>query len=277
MRFQGKTALVTGAGNGIGRAAAIRFAEQGADVAVADIDEVDAAAVVQDILALGREAISIVADVGKTADSLRMVDEAWQHFGHLDIVFANAGIISVNTVREMPVAEWDEVIRVHLRGVFLTCKHTIPALIDAGGGAIVTMGSSMAGWDTLDTGAAYMASKEAITGLTKSLALQLGGYGIRVNSICPGVIETRLGEEPHTSETEHKAKYASFAKRIPLRRVGQPEDVADAVAFLASAEARHITGSLLLIDGGQTLQSWSNAPSDESCPLFEELVNRTKD
>ena len=270
MRFQGKAALVTGAGEGIGRATAMRFAEQGADVGVADINEANAAAVVQEIQAIGRDALAIVADVGKTADSIRMVAEALRHFGHLDIIFANAGIISAYTVADMPVEEWDEVLRVNLRGVFLTCKHTIPVLIDAGGGAIVTMGSSMAGWDTSETGAAYMASKEAITGLTKSLALQLGGYNIRVNSICPGVIETRLGEQPHSSEAEHRARYDAFAKRIPLRRVGQPDDVADAVAFLASDEARHVTGSMLLIDGGQTLQSWSNAPSDDAYPLFKD-------
>jgi NAD(P)-dependent dehydrogenase (short-subunit alcohol dehydrogenase family) len=270
MRFQGKVTLVTGAGGGIGRAAAVRFAEQGSDVVVADINEVNAAAVAQEILQLGRDAIPVTVDVGKTADSLRMVEEALRHFGQINVVFANAGIMRANTVDEMPVEEWDEVIRVNLRGVFLTCKHAIPALIASGGGAIVTMGSSTAGWDTLDTGAAYMASKEAITGLTKSLAIQLGSYGIRVNSICPGIIETALGEKPGSDEVEHRAKYDAFAKRIPLRRVGQPEDVADAVAFLASDEAHHITGSMLLIDGGQTLQSWSNAPNDEAYPFFKE-------
>ena len=270
MRFQGKVTLVTGAGGGIGRAAALRFAEQGSDVVVADINERKATAVAQEILQLGRDAIPVTADVGKTADSLRMVEETLRHFGQLNVIFANAGIMLTNTVDEMPVEEWDEIIRVNLRGVFLTCKHAIPALIASGGGAIVTMGSSTAGWDTLDTGAAYMASKEAITGLTKSLAIQLGSYGIRVNSICPGIIETNLGEKPGSDKAEHRAKYDAFAKRIPLRRVGQPEDVADAVAFLASDEARHITGSMLLIDGGQTLQSWSNAPNDEAYPFFEE-------
>jgi NAD(P)-dependent dehydrogenase (short-subunit alcohol dehydrogenase family) len=268
MRFQGKVTLVTGAGGGIGRAAAVRFAEQGSDVVVADVSEVKAAAAAQEILELGRDAIPVTADVGKTADSLRMVEEALRHFGQIDVVFSNAGIMRTNTVDEMPIEVWDEVIRVNLRGVFLTCKHTIPALIAAGGGAIVTMGSSTAGWDTLDTGAAYMASKEAITGLTKSLAIQLGGYGIRVNSICPGIIETNLGEQSDSNLAELRAKYDAFAKRIPLRRVGQPEDVADAVTFLASDEARHITGSMLLIDGGQTLQSWSNAPNDEAYPYF---------
>ena len=222
MRFQGTVTLVTGAGGGIGRAAAIRFAEQGSDVVVADINEGKATAAAQEILQLGRDAIPITADVGKTTDSLRMVEEALRHFGKINVVFASAGIMRSNTIDDMPVAEWDEVIRVNLRGVFLTCKHAIPALVASGGGSIVTMGSSTAGWDTLDTGAAYMASKEAITGLTKSLAIQLGSYGIRVNSICPGIIETNLGEQPDSDMAEHRAMYDAFAKRIPLRRVGQP-------------------------------------------------------
>ena len=184
------------------------------------------------------------------------------------MLFANAGITHEDTVQEMPVATWDEVIRVNLRGVFLTCKHALPALI-ASRGAIVTMASSMAGWDTLPAGAAYMASKEGVSGLTKSLALQLGAYGIRVNAVCPGVIQTRLGFEEGDDEARWQAKYDAFARRIPLRRVGQPEDVAAAVAFLASDDARHITGSMLLIDGGQTLQSWSNAPDAGAYPLFE--------
>jgi len=270
MRFQGKVALVTGAGAGIGRATALRFAEEGADVVLIDIHEANAQEVALTIHQMDRQALPIVADVGRKHDSQRMVEQLWQRFGRLDVVFANAGIINVNTVREMPVEEWDEVIRVNLRGIFLTCKFAIPALVQSGGGAIVNMSSSMAGWDTLETGAAYMASKEGVTGLTKSLALQLGGYGIRVNAVCPGVIKTHLGETPATSAAAHEARYERFAQRIPLRQVGLPEDVAHAVAFLASDEARHITGSMLLIDGGQTLQSWSNAPDTQAYPLFDD-------
>jgi NAD(P)-dependent dehydrogenase (short-subunit alcohol dehydrogenase family) len=197
-----------------------------------------------------------------------MVQEAVQHFGRLDVAFANAGIGGGgDPVLQMEPEDWDRVIATNLRGVFLTCKYAIPALIEAGGGAIVTMASSMAGWDVSMGGAAYMASKEGVTGLTKSLALQLGGYGIRVNAICPGIIQTRLSFRQGMSEEDWAARYERFAKRIPLRRVGQPEDVAATVAFLASEDARHITGSLLLIDGGQTLQSWSNAPDEDAYPL----------
>jgi NAD(P)-dependent dehydrogenase (short-subunit alcohol dehydrogenase family) len=275
MRFEGKVALVTGGGRGIGRATALRFAQEGADVAIADLNVENANGVAEEIRALGREALVMEADVTQVADSERMVQEVMQKFGHLDVVFANAGIGGGTNVLEMDPDDWDRVIGVNLRGVFLTCKYSVPALIESGGGAIVTMGSSMAGWDASEGGAAYMASKEGVTGLTKSLALQLGQYGIRVNSICPGVIQTRLSMDS-MSEEEWQARYERFAKRIPLRRVGQPEDVAAAVAFLASDDARHISGSMLLIDGGQTIQSWSNSPDtgEDTYPLFERVASK---
>lgn len=272
MRFAGKVALVTGGGQGIGRATALRFAQEGADVLVVDLNGTNASNVASEIEVLGRRALAVVADVSEVADSQRMVEEVTRHFSRLNVVFSNAGIGGGRTpVAGMEPAEWDRVIAVNLRGVFLTCKAAIPALIESGGGAIVNMASSMAGWDTSFGGAAYMASKAGVTGLTRSLALQLGGYGIRVNAICPGVIQTRLSFRPGMDEAAWEAGYQRFAKRIPLRRVGQPEDVAAAVAFLASDDARHITGSMLLIDGGQTLQSWSNAPDADAYPLNRDL------
>jgi len=244
------------------------LAQEGANVVVADIQADWAEEVAAEIQALGREAIAMAGDAADEQAAASVVEQAMDRFGQLNVVFANAGISRPYSVADMPVSEWDEVIRVNLRGVFLTCKTSAPALIASGGGAIVNMSSSTAGWDTLAEGAAYMASKEAVSGLTKSLALQLGGYGIRVNAVCPGVIKTRLGSTPDESEEAFEARYARFADRIPLRRVGTPEDVAAAVAFLASDDARHISGSLLLIDGGQTLQSWSNAPDADAYPLF---------
>lgn len=269
-RFQAHVALVTGGGSGIGRASALRFAQEGAQLIIADKNLESAQGVVNEIQALGSDALAVQVDVTQAEDCERMVKAGVERFGHLDVVFANAGIGGGgNPVIEMEPADWDRVIATNLRGVFLTCKFAIPALIAAGGGAIVNMASSMAGWDVSVGGAAYMASKEGVTGLTKSLALQLGGYGIRVNAICPGIIQTHLNWQPGMSDQEWQARYDRFAKRIPLRRVGQPEDVAATVAFLASDDARHITGSLLLIDGGQTLQSWSNAPEDDAYPKYE--------
>jgi NAD(P)-dependent dehydrogenase (short-subunit alcohol dehydrogenase family) len=270
-RFEGKVTLVTGGGSGIGRATALRFAQEGANVVLPDINYDGARAVAGEIRELGREALAVEADVSTPEGAQQMVREAMERFNQLDVVFANAGIGGGAPILEMDVAAWDEVIRVNLRGVFLTCKYSVPALIESGGGAIVNMSSSMAGWDVSEGGAAYMASKEGVSGLTKSLALQLGRYRIRVNAICPGVIQTRLSFDPETdSEEAWQARYEQFAKRIPLRRVGQPEDVAATVAFLASDDARHISGSMLLIDGGQTLQSWSNVPYDEEFPLYNE-------
>jgi NAD(P)-dependent dehydrogenase (short-subunit alcohol dehydrogenase family) len=208
------------------------------------------------------------ADVSVVEHAKQMIEAVMKRFGHLDVMFNNAGIGGAsNTVKEMPVEDWDEVIAVNLRGIFLSCKYGIPALIESGGGAIVNMGSSTAGWDVLPESAPYMASKEGVHALTKNLALEVGGYGIRVNAISPGIIQTQLSYEQGPDKTAADAFFKRFKQRIPLRRVGQPEDVAAAVAFLASDDARHITGSMLLIDGGQTLQSWSNAPEAEEYPL----------
>ncbi|MBA3450029.1 MAG: SDR family oxidoreductase, partial [Chloroflexia bacterium] len=175
------------------------------------------------------------------------------------------------SIAAMPAADWDEVIAINLRGVFLGCKLGVPALMRAGGGAIVNMGSSTGRHDTITGGAVYMASKAAVEALTKSLALQVAPYGIRTNTICPGIIETALSFRQQERGGQEQF-FAGFADRIPLGRVGQPEDVAAAVAFLASDQARHITGASLLIDGGQTLRKWISAPdidltfAEESSP-----------
>ncbi len=253
--------MITGGASGIGEAAAHRFAQEGASVSIIDRNLAGAQAVCDQI---AQPTKAFEADVTVPAQLKAAIQAAVDAQGDLHVVFANAGIGGGGLVAEMPGETWEKVIRTNLNGIFYTCKFAIPSLIQHPGGAIVTMGSSMAGWDTGLGGAAYMASKEGVTGLTKSLALQLGRYGIRVNAICPGVIHTALGGEP---PEERAKKYAAFAKRIPLRRAGLPEDVAAAVAFLASGDARHITGAMLLIDGGQTLQSWSNAPSLDAFPL----------
>lgn len=268
MRFLNRIALVTGGGQGIGRAAVCRFAEEGASVVVVDINKTAAETVAQEAVDSGHKAIAIAADVSNEQQVTQMVATALNYFGALHVLFNNAGISGGDIVAKMEPAVWDQVIAVNLRGTFLTCQAAIPGLTQSGNGAIVNMASSMAGWDTSLYGAAYMASKEGVIGLTKSLALQLGGYGIRVNAVCPGIIKTRLGFKEGMSEEEWEEKYERFSKRIPLRRVGLPQDVAAAVAFLASDQARHITGSTLLIDGGQTLQSWSNAPVADEYPIY---------
>lgn len=265
-RFQNKVALVTGGGSGIGRATVLRLASEGAAVVIADIKLEKAQTVAAQIESSGGHALVVEVDVSTWEGCQKMAAETERVFGRVDVVFANAGISGGNYLEKMEPADWQRVIETNLSSVFLTCKACLPLLIRSGEGAIVINSSSMAGWDTSLTGAAYMASKEGLIGLTKSLALQLARYKVRVNAVCPGIIQTSLGHQPGMDMAAYKARQERFARRIPLRRVGQPEDVAAVVAFLASGDACHVTGAAILIDGGQTLQSWSNAPDLEAYP-----------
>ncbi|ODT18285.1 MAG: short-chain dehydrogenase [Mesorhizobium sp. SCN 65-12] len=263
-RFVDKAVLVTGGGGAIGSAAARRFAQEGARVAIVDLDARRA----EDIAsAIGNGAIAITADVSDEAAASEAVARAVKAFGRLDAVFNNAGISGkVAPVHELPTEDWDRIVRINLRSMFLVLKASVKAMIEAGvEGSIVNMGSSMAGWDVLAGGAGYASTKHGVVGLTRVAALDAAPYGIRVNAICPGVIETTLGV-PAADKAQYLAGVQRFADRIPLRRIGQPEDVAAAVAFLASDDARHVTGVDWLIDGGQTLQSWANAPEAATFP-----------
>lgn len=263
-RFSDKVVIVTGAGSGIGRATAVSFAKEGASVAVVDIDLEKAEATAAKIVQMGGNALAIQADVAKEADWLNLVTQVKKENGRIDILFNNAGVGGTGKpLMELETADWDRLMAVNLRGVFLGCKMVLPTLIEAGGGAIVNMSSSTAGWDTIHGSGAYMASKAGVTQITKNVALEAAPFGIRVNAVCPGIIETRLSSgQAGADDDKQDAFFDRFRQRIPLGRVGQPEDVATAVLFFASEDARHITGSSLLIDGGQTLQSWSNAPAE---------------
>ena len=269
-RFAGKVVLVTGGAGAIGSAAVRRFVAEGAKVAILDRDGAAAAALAGELADGGHGTIAITADVGSESDVEAALADVVSRFGRLDVLFNNAGVSGkVAPVFELSAADWDDIIRINLRGIFLVQRAALRAMI-AGHtrGNVVNMGSSMAGWDVLAGGAGYAASKQAVLGLTRIAALDAAPYGIRVNAICPGVIETRLGV-PAGDDTAYRAGIARFADRIPLRRIGEPADVAAAVAFLASDEARHVTGVGWLIDGGQTLQSWANAPDAEAYPRFE--------
>ncbi len=264
MRFENKVVVITGAAGAIGSAAARRFVAEGARVALVDLlgDKARATAA-----CIGPQACGFDADVTDPEAVARVIDEIGVHFGRIDVLFNNAGISGVvKPVHDLAVEDWRRIVGINLDGMFYILRATLRAMIAAGiQGAVVNMGSSMAGWDVLYGGAGYAATKHGVVGLTRVAALDVAPYGIRVNAICPGVIETRLGV-PAADEAAYDAGIRRFADRIPLRRIGQPEDVAAAVAFLASDDARHVTGVDWLIDGGQTLQSWANAPEATRFP-----------
>lgn len=262
--------MITGGASGIGLATAIRFAREGARVSIIDINTEAFDDIANSWKALNNQFNYFYGNVADPSGLESVITDIVKTVGDLNVVFANAGVGVGDLVADMPDEKWVEVINTNLNGAFYTCKYAIPSLIKQPGNAIVTMSSSMAGWDTSLQGAAYMASKEGVTGLTKSLALQLGRYGVRVNAVCPGVIDTPFSG---SSKSHRKSLNEQFSKRIPLWRVGTPDDVAAVVAFFASDDARHVSGSMLLIDGGQTLQSWSNAPDAEAFPLDYDLSN----
>ena len=266
-RFKDKVVMVTGGGGAIGAAAARRFADEGAKVAIVDRDEERARAVADALKGDGATVRPLVADVGSEEAVEAAVAETVSALGGLDVLFNNAGIPGrVAPAHELDVADWDETVRINLRGIFLVQRFALRAMIASGTrGAIVNMSSSMAGFDVLAGGSAYAATKHAVLGLTRVAALDAAPYGIRVNAVCPGVIETRLGV-PAEDQAQYAAGIARFADRIPLRRIGQPQDVAAIVAFLASDDAAHVTGAGWLIDGGQTMQSWANAPEAAAYP-----------
>ncbi len=270
-RLSGRVALVTGGGGTIGRATALAMAREGARVVVADRDPESARAAVAAIDAAGGEAVAEIGDVGEPAGADATADAALARYGALDVVFNNAGVSPPPApIDELSVDTFDEVVRVNLRGVFLVMRAAIRAMRDGGrSGAIVNMASSMAGWDALAGEAPYISTKHGVVGLTRAAALDAARFGIRVNAICPGVVQTSLGV-PDLRDGD-SAGLRRFAQRIPLRRVGRPEDVAAVVVFLCCEESRHVTGASWLLDGGQTLQSWSNAPDSSAYP---DLIHR---
>jgi NAD(P)-dependent dehydrogenase (short-subunit alcohol dehydrogenase family) len=252
VRLAGKVALITGAGSGMGRVAAQRFAAEGARVVVAEQDEPAGLETVDLVQSTGGEATYVRADVSDEADAKAMADHAVAAFGRLDVLYNNAGVMPAadHSVVDTDVETWDRVMAVNVRGVFLGCKHAIPRLVEAGGGSIINVASFVALVGCTVPQDAYTASKGAILSLTRSLAVQFGPSGIRTNAICPGPVETPMLMD--WLVTDEEAKRVRLA-RNPTGRFGKPEEVVAMAIYLASDESRWTNGAALVVDGGITV------------------------
>ena len=247
-RLTGKVALITGAGMGMGREAAVLFAEEGARVVVCDINEKAAEETVTLVEKAGGQALAAVGDVAIEDDVKRMVEEGVRRFGALHVLYNNAGVLwkdKDRSVLETDGAQWDRVMAINLKSVFWVTKHGIPYLKQAGGGSIILVGSvsALAGFTRAQD--AYTAAKGALISLNKSLAIQFAKDRIRSNIIHPGIVETPLQAPYLTPELR-----AEFNAGIPLGRIGQPRDIAFAALFLASEESSFMTGAEMIVDGG---------------------------
>lgn len=246
--LEGKRAIVTGAGSGIGRETAVLLADYGARVAVVDRDEAAARATAT---AIGSDALAIGGDVSGAADCEHAVTETAERFGGLDILVNNAGIIRRSTVEDITEADWDLVMAVNVKSVMLMSRYAVPYLRAAGGGSIVNTGS---GWGIQGGGRAvsYCASKAAVVNMTRAMAIDHGADNIRVNCVCPGDTATgMLAEEARQLGEDVRTFYDEAADR-PLRRIGQPRDIASAIAFLAGDGAAFVSGAVLPVDGAGT-------------------------
>ncbi len=250
-RLDGKVALITGAGSGMGRVASVAFAREGAKIVAAEVAEAAGQETVAQVRAAGGEAIFARTDVSKEAEVAAAVMAGEAAFGRVNVLYNNAGIFPAKdgAVTDLDESVWDLVMNVNLKGIYLACKHGIPALLRAGGGAIVNIASFVALVGCTVPQDAYTASKGGVIALTKSLAVQFGPRGIRSNAICPGPIETPLLTEWLLTNPE--AKRVRLA-RIPMGRFGRPEDIVNLAMYLASEESSWTNGAVLVADGGIT-------------------------
>lgn len=259
-RFTGQVAVVTGSAHGIGEAIARRFAEEGASVVIADLDEATALATAKDIEAGGGTAIGVGVDVGSSSAVEAMVAAAMEAFGKIDILVNNAGDVTISRhFLQTDEAWWDHFLTTNLKSMYLTCRQIAPIMAKNGGGCIINMSSGGATRSHRGM-VAYDASKGGVEALTRALALELAPYAIRVNSIVPGLIVTRPEHaEPVADERR--------AQTVPLGRGGKPADLAGPAAFLASEDAAYMTGSTMVVDGGVLVQQRS--PQVETFPVAD--------
>ena len=254
MRLNDKVALVTGAASGIGQATAFLFGQEGAQVMCADVDREGAERTARQIVDSGGDAASAQADVRQGSDVERMVRSTVERCGRIDVLFNNAGIQFALPVTDVPEEEWDRLIDTNLKGVFLGCKYAIPEMVKQGGGSIVNT-SSLLGLRGSAWTSTYSASKGGVVLLTKSVAMECARQNVRVNAVCPGIIRTPMANEATEQGeslfgTTPEETWTTWADAHPLGRVGEADEVAKAVFFLASDEASFITGETLSVDGG---------------------------
>ncbi|MGC2183333.1 MAG: glucose 1-dehydrogenase [Terriglobales bacterium] len=248
-QLQGKTALITGAASGIGRTTSILFAREGASVLLTDINESAGHGVAAEITEFGGRAIFEPGDVTSAADCQRAAERTVREFGGIHVLFNNAGIIRRASVTEINEADWDRVMAVNVKAVFLMSRHVIPIMAAAGGGSIINTAS---GWGLVGGPRAvvYCASKGAVVLLTKAMAIDHGPQNIRVNCICPGDTDTAMLRNEARQLREPDDKFLAEATKRPLGRVGKPEEIAQAALYLASDASSFVTGTALVVDGG---------------------------
>jgi len=247
MSFKDRVSIVTGAAQGLGRAIAMELARRGSHIVVCDVNLEGVKGVAEDVKALGRKALALKVDVSRPSDVSEMVDRVVKDFGRIDILVNNAGICQVVTIEEMTEADWDRVMAVNLKGVFLCSKAVMGIMKRQRSGRIVSMGSISGKVGGIATGANYSVSKAGVICFTKALAREMAPYGVTVNAVAPGVIETDM------TLGITRGDFSDYLRNIPLGTIGTAQDVAYAVAFLVSDEARYITGEILDVNGGQLM------------------------
>ncbi len=259
MKLNGKVGIVTGGASGIGLAIAEAFAKEGANVAIADLDEEGGMRAADGIQKLGRDALFVKTNISKRDDCKRLIDETVKKFGRIDILVNNAGIQHVSPITDFPEDKWDLLIGVMLTGTFLCTKYALPYMIGQKSGRIINM-SSIHGLIGVQFKSAYVAAKHGIIGLTKVTALEMAGYGITANAICPTFVRTPLVEKQIDDQAKaHGIPREQVIEKVilaeaPMKRMLEPEEVADLAVYLASDSAKNITGSAIPIDEGWTAQ-----------------------
>ncbi|MCB2202627.1 glucose 1-dehydrogenase [bacterium] len=250
-RLSGKVVIITGAGRGIGRRAALLFASEGAKLALVDIDAKAGESAAKDVQSAGGEAIFIKTDLTNAANVEAMVATVIEQYGRIDVLYNNAGINHYGKLADTDEADWDKVMAVNVKSVYLTCKYVIPVMAAQKKGSIVNTGSS-ASLVGLESLAVYTASKGAVLQLTRNMALDYAKDGIRVNALCPGVTATEMTQQVIDDDPDPKAAQERFDRVIPRGSMADPVEIANAALFLASDEASYITGAAIPVDGGYT-------------------------